>query len=139
MPIPIEEGSYGDGVARYRLRKVEPWGWMMWTHDGALWKESYSFDLGPITQADIDVGNHYTSTSPNSHFTQMRTVSLPTLEGRVSLRNYTATRVHRGRSSTRMIADRPDYLDLLNREFGIRLDVAYSALRPLRSVADVVE
>jgi N-hydroxyarylamine O-acetyltransferase len=77
-PMPLEEGRIeeDDGLA-YRLIAREPWGYMMQTREQDVWKDSYSFDLSVATPADIRVGNHFTSTSPDSLFTRTRTISLP--------------------------------------------------------------
>ena len=108
------------GVASFELSQRERWGWVLRTLEAGEWKSSYSFDLGHVTAEDIEVGNHYTSTSPKTHFTQLATVSLPTPEGRVSLRDLELTKVDGSSERSRQI-DPGSYLDFLRDTFGIEL------------------
>jgi N-hydroxyarylamine O-acetyltransferase len=119
-PLPLREGSTDCGVAAFELRRQEPWGWMLRTSDAGRWKPSYSFDLSLVTQADIELGNHYTSTSPKTHFTRLATASLPTAGGRVSLRDDELTVIEGSRETTRRI-DPEAYLEVLESTFGIEL------------------
>ena len=93
---------------------------MMRTLEAGEWKSSYSFDLGHVTTEDIEIGNHYTSTSPKTHFTQLATVSLPTPEGRISLRDLKLTEFDDSVERTREIEPK-FYLNLLRNTFGIEL------------------
>lgn len=84
------------------------------------WKPLYSFDLGHVTAEDIEVGNHYTSTSPQTHFTQMIVVGIPTPGGRNILRDLELTEVAAESSRSRTVGN-DSLLDLLDRTFGIEL------------------
>jgi N-hydroxyarylamine O-acetyltransferase len=119
-PLPLREGVTDCGVASFELSQLEPWGWMMRTLDAGEWKSSYSFDLGHVTAEDIEVGNHWTSTSPKTHFTQLATVSLPTTHGRKSLRNFELTEID-GTGEKIKETDTESYLELLRTTFGIEL------------------
>ena len=119
-PLPLDAGVTDCGVASFELGRREPWGWLLRTRESDDWKSSYSFDLGHVTTEDIEVANHYTSTSPNTHFTQMAVVSLPTPNGRISLRDLELTEVIGSDETTREL-DAESYLDLLRTTFGIRL------------------
>ena len=119
-PLRLREGVTDCGVASFELSQSEPWGWILKTLEAGEWKSSYSFDLGHVTTEDIEVGNHYTSTSPKTHFTQLATVSLPTPDGRVSLRSLELTEIDRAAECTRVI-DPESYLDVLRNTFGIEL------------------
>jgi len=120
-PLPLREGVTACGAAAFELSRCEPWGWMLRTGESGRWKASYSFDLGHVTPEDIAVGNHYTSTSPMTHFTQLATVSLPISEGRISLRDLQFTEVDTTGERTRRI-DPGSYLDFLREAFGIELE-----------------
>lgn len=120
VPLRLREGVSECGRHSYELRRVNPWGWMLRTLEAGTWKDSYSFDRSHATAADIEVGNHYTSTSPKSHFTQFCTASLPTPDGRVSLRGAVLTEVTGPDEKSRTI-DRDAYLDLVKDVFGIDL------------------
>ncbi len=119
-PLPLHEGATDCGIAGFELSRQEPWGWMLRTSEVGEWKPSYSFDLAHVTKADIEVANHYTSTSPNTHFTRLATVSLPTAGGRVSLRDRELIEI-RGTEETTRLIDPGSYLDLLKTTFGIEL------------------
>lgn len=119
-PLPLRAGVTDCGVAGFELSRREPWGWMLRTHEAGGWRESYSFDLDHVTTEDIEVANHYTSTSPNTHFTQLAVVSLPTAEGRISLRDLELTDVMRSEERARKV-EVECYLDILRDTFGITL------------------
>lgn len=119
-PLPLREGVTDCGVAGFELSRCDPWGWMLKSREPGGWKSSYSFDTGFVTAEDIELGNHYTSTSPKTHFTQLATVSLPTAEGRISLRDAEVTEIDGSGERTRRIA--PDsYLEFVRNTFGIEL------------------
>ncbi len=131
-PLPLKAGTYEHETGySFRLEEKAPWGWMMRTLDKEKWKDSYSFDLEYVTREDIEVGNFYTSHSPNTHFTQIRTASKPTETGRISLRNFTFTEIIGGEVKTMEIENSPAYLDFLKEKFGINLNVKYESLKKL--------
>jgi N-hydroxyarylamine O-acetyltransferase len=71
-----------DGRRRYR---IEPEG-----DERVLWagaQRSYRFGLTPLALADFEPGRLYHTTSPESHFTTRRVISLLTPDGRVTLRD----------------------------------------------------
>jgi N-hydroxyarylamine O-acetyltransferase len=130
MPLEVSRVEEGPGWA-FRFERREPWGFMMQTRMVDAWKDSYSFDLSHVTDADIAVGNHYTSTSSNSHFTRNRVASLPRVRGRVSILDFLLTETDEVAKSTRAIDSGPAYLEALAEYFGIELDAEYEDLRPL--------
>jgi N-hydroxyarylamine O-acetyltransferase len=118
-PLPLAEGaSFDDGVQACRLVRRDPWGWLMQTLDQGEWKDSYSFDRGVVTANDVRLGNWFTSTSPDTHFTRVRTVSRPTEAGRISLRDLVWTEIAHGKEESRTVDPR-EYLLLLADRFGI--------------------
>lgn len=119
-PLLFQEGVTDCGSASFELSRRKPWGWMLLTLDTGEWKSSYSFDTGHVTAEDIEIGNHYTSTSPKTHFTQLATASLPTPEGRISLRDLDLTEVDASGERTRKI-DPESYLEFIQSTFGIKL------------------
>lgn len=133
QPMLLEDGwEARDRFWGYRIERREPWGWLMSSFEGD-WRESYSFDLGHVTAQDVAVGNYYTSHSPDSHFTRMRVVSLPTPDGRVSLRDQELTRVVDGTPDVTAVPEGDSTLDLLRREFGIELDARFEDFRAVGS------
>jgi len=116
----------------FRIQKDDTWGYFLQSLERGIWKNSYSFDLSRIIDSDILVGNHFTSTSPKSHFTQLKVVSLPTPMGRISLREMEFTEVSNGASETQTLSSNEDYLNILHLRFGIKLDNSFEEFRPLR-------
>jgi N-hydroxyarylamine O-acetyltransferase len=119
-PLRLCEGVTATDAASYELAIERPWGWLLRTLEAGAWKASYSFDLGHVTAADIEVANHYTATSPRTHFTRECVVSLPTPDGRISLRDDVLTEVDGAGARTRTV-EPGHYLEVLRETFGIDL------------------
>ncbi len=79
---------------------------------------------------DRELGNHFTSTSPASIFTNMRCATLPNPRGRRSLRSGVVTVEHDGHKNESPEPSGQAFLDLLKSHFGIELDAPYEALAP---------
>jgi N-hydroxyarylamine O-acetyltransferase len=83
VPLVLDDpGEQDDGRRRYR---IEPDG-----DERILWagaRRSYRLGLTPYALGDFEPGRLYHTTSPESHFTARRVVSLLTLDGRVTLRD----------------------------------------------------
>ncbi len=128
-PIPLEIDQVCDlGSQRLRLVRTEPYGVMLQSFDGELWQNLYSFDMAYAGPGDIKYGNYYTSTHPDSIFTQDRMASLPTREGRITLHNRTLKILKEGTEKFIELADDQTYLEALKLHFGIELDVPYERL-----------
>ena len=135
-PIPLEINQVFDlGSQRLRLVKAEHFGLMLQSFGGDLWQNLYSFDLEYAGPGDIKYGNYYTSTHPDSIFTQDRIASLPTTEGRITLQNKT---LKIRQEDTERVIELPDdrrYLEALKQHFGIELDTSYDMLPPFPDVS----
>jgi len=83
VPLALDDPrEQGDGRRRYR---IEPDG-----DERILWagaRRSYRFGLTPFALGDFEPGRRYHTTSPESHFTAHRVISLLTPDGRVTLRD----------------------------------------------------
>jgi N-hydroxyarylamine O-acetyltransferase len=136
-PIPLEfnHPRIQDGLT-FQLTEAEPFGVMLQTLKKGRWLDLYSFDLGHVIPADIELGSHFTSTHPSSFFTFARAASLLTPEGRVSLLNRTLRIVTAEAEQVYELAEGKAYLDALKTHFGIELDASYDALRPLQRSDD---
>ena len=84
-----------------------------------------------VCPADIDYGNHFTSTHPRSFFTYARVSAIPVTNGAVTLYNYTLKETIAGNESVQELAEGQAYLDALKSYFGIELDVPYEDMHPL--------
>ncbi len=131
-PMPFELGreSLQDGVP-YRIIDAAKWGFMLQSQEEGEWQDLYSFELATVTDADIACGNHYTSTHPESFFTQLKTASLAKPDGRVSLLDFSLQTVSAGHSETQQLAPDESFLAALETHFGIELGVSYDAIQPL--------
>lgn len=138
-PIPFEPGRIArqDGF-EFRLIESPPFGSMLQIFEAGLWQNLYSFDLEHVCAADIESGNHFTSTSPKSFFTWSRVAALPNQSGRVSLNDFNLTVVADGRVTRTELEPGDGYLDRIKECFGIELDEPYAALKPVKQSRMVI-
>ena len=131
-PIPLEIGKFKqDANVEIRLSKHSELGWLYESKDKGDWKESYSFDLSMVIHSDIVLGNYFTTTSELTHFTKVKTASLPTKNGRISLNETLFTGIENGNVSKQYIQKDNRYLSLLKSEFGIELDIGFEEFKSL--------
>ena len=131
QPLPFEHGleTSHNGLP---LRIVDhELGHMLQAKEEAGWKDIYSFDLTPVVPADIDYGNHFTSTHPQSFFRSARIAVLFDPNGQSVVFNDTCTISRDGQTTSIDLPDDPTYLEKLKELVGIELDVEYGALPPL--------
>lgn len=87
------------------------------------WQNFYSFTLERYLSVDYIPVNYYTSTSPDSHFTQRRMITMPTTTGRLEMTNE-VLKISVGDDVQQVSAENLDeYLALLHNYFGIRLEL----------------
>jgi len=94
-PMPLADGEEvaGPDGARHRLARDPVFGWMLEREGHPLaenapndgWQKQYSFTLDEVFPADLEMGNWWTSTSPDSRFRQIRIASLVLPHGFASL------------------------------------------------------
>ncbi len=127
-PMPLRdraEAIAGDG-ARHRLRRVGlPDGeWVVErtgpvastdgrAKDNADWQAQYSFDLAPVMQADLDMGNHWASTWPQGRFVLSPIISLVLPTGFISLNAAMLTVARDGEVEKREITSAQEWRDVL--------------------------
>jgi len=111
-PIPLElnQPSISDGQ-KIRLMDDEKFGFILQTEKDDNWIDLYSFDLGYVLQADINYGNHYTSTHPDSFFVFARVAVLPVEDGVITLFNHTLQRQVAGEETVIELEEGQAYLD----------------------------
>ena len=138
-PLPLEDGAEAttaDG-AGHRLRKTGIAGslvgeWLLEragpasATDGRSaphgdWQPQYTFDLGEVAPDDLEQGNHWTLTRPDTRFTTLRVASIALPEGFAALTDRQMTVYSGGTSETRTIADVADYARTLREVFRIAL------------------
>ncbi len=72
-PIPMRDGAedeYPRGW-RFRMRRTEAGTWALSRMSAQGWEVAHTTDELAVTPADLQIGHHYTSTHPDSHFTTM--------------------------------------------------------------------
>ena len=112
----------------YRIDQHED-GYTLRAKVGDEWRPMYIFDLQRQEDVDYAVGNWYVSTHPDSSFSRQLMVARTGDGWRRTLNNGSFA-IHRtGHASERHeVADVAELIDLLQREFGIRLP-AHAGLR----------
>lgn len=87
-----------------------------------VWKPLYAFELQPYVQPDYEVWNWFTCTAPQSPFVTRLMCARPTPQGRHALIDNRYTyRPQQGEVTTRMLSNAEQLLEVLNRDFGIRV------------------
>jgi N-hydroxyarylamine O-acetyltransferase len=118
LPLALDDPrDQGDGRRRYR---IEPDG-----DERILWvgaTRSYRFGLTPLALADFEPGRVYHMTSPESHFTARRVISLLTPDGRVTLRDDRLIVTAGDDRREELIAGAGEWRRLAAERFGIDLD-----------------
>ena len=129
--MPLIEGATAEAPdgARFRLDRDALHGWMLLRdgHPGSTdgrstgsgFQPQYSFTLGQVWDADLELSNRWTSAAPESRFMQARIVSMVLPQGLAGL----TERVYRCRAGeqdmTADMVDPADYRARLSQIFGI--------------------
>ena len=128
-PIPLAFNQptthYGQTI---RLIEDEYYGIMLQLKKDSIWTNMYSFDLDYVCPGDIEYGNHYTSTSPNSFFTIARVAALPIQDGVITLLNNKLKKTLGGEKIEIQLEENQQYIESLETNFGIKLDASYEDL-----------
>ena len=131
-PLPLTDGAAATGPdgARFRLERSAD-GWMLVRHgDPALtdgratgrgWERQYGFTAEPAPDADLLLGNHWTSTAADSRFLQQRIVSIILPHGFATLTERTYRRKAGDTTTEDTISDPRVYHMRLGMMFGIDL------------------
>lgn len=117
--------THEDGFLSSRVRCDDEHGWIVSikenSRDDAVWEDIYSFQDVEIYQPDINMAYFYTLFSPESLLKNYRVASLPTDNGRISIRNNIFTEVSGLKSTSYEIADKEELLLILSSRFGINI------------------
>ena len=125
--IPVRTDEIADmQAAGYRLILKEPFGATLQRRETSDWHDQYAYSLEPVLAADIQLGNHYTSTSPDVHFTQRRITTLAHPRGRSDLLNMELTLTRDGQKESRTLSGGGEYMAALREHFGIELDADFA-------------
>ncbi|HJV91656.1 MAG TPA: arylamine N-acetyltransferase [Holophagaceae bacterium] len=128
-PIPLDGTEVVQSGLRYRLlregprmvlQRLKPEGWF----------DLYALEPEPVHAIDWEMGNHFTSTFPESRFVLTLTAQRPTPEARHSLRGATYTCLREGVETVRELRTHGELMSLLREAFGLELpeEVRFRAL-----------
>jgi N-hydroxyarylamine O-acetyltransferase len=120
-PLRLDEpGEQAQEWGAYRIRR-DGERRTLERREGDLWKPQYRFTLQPYELADFAEMCRYHQTSPESSFTQRRTCSLATADGRITLANMRLITTTRGGRRERELANQEEYRAALSERFGVEL------------------
>ena len=121
--------QYGD---RYRLRRDPELGTVLQKEMQSQFLDLYAFREDELTlKIDLEMGNHYISTWPDSVFRLERMCSLAQPWGRITLSNMELTIRRDGQSGSRLLAPGPEYMSAIAEHFGIHLGTRYEDFVPI--------
>ncbi|MDY0078363.1 MAG: arylamine N-acetyltransferase [Bacteroidales bacterium] len=135
VPIPLvfnEPVIYENHT--YRLIDNEVFGYMLQHKHGEEWRNLYSFDLSYVCPGDIEYGNYYTSTNPNSIFVSARVAALPVKNGMITLFNNSLKKVILGKEEVILLKNDQSYFSMIAQAFGININAQFEDLKPLSKV-----
>lgn len=131
-PIPlIFNKTFSTDQQKFRLINDDKFSIMLQIQQNQQWNNLYSFELNHVCAGDIDYGNHFTSTHPQSTFYSSRIASLATAQGGITLHNHTLRIKTENEIQQRELSDGDEYLTALKEYFGIDLHCSYAQLKPL--------
>lgn len=122
LPLKLSDGQEGsrDAMA-WRIDADTDFGWRLSFAEKGAWKRLYCFDLQPVYAADIALSNHWSSSHPQSLFTQ-GPLAVKHMDGGRNVLVAGRLGRHRGeRIETRTLANLDSLLALLEQEFGLIL------------------
>jgi N-hydroxyarylamine O-acetyltransferase len=116
-----QETVTGEDGLTHRLRTDTEHGWMLDQWRDNEWQPQYSFTLDRVMNSDLDMSNHWTSTSPKSRFVQNQIASIILPQGVFSLLGKSAAHIQGGVTKLHEIFDADTMKSILIENFGITL------------------
>jgi len=106
----------------YRLVDAEDDHLILERREAETWKPQYRFTLQPYELSAFAEMCRYHQTSPDSPFTQRRTCSLATAEGRITVTGMRLIVTDRGEREERELGTHKEWIAALRKDFGIELE-----------------
>jgi N-hydroxyarylamine O-acetyltransferase len=120
LPVPFGNGQQTRQFA-WTFRVVEDAGaWVLRSRAGESWEDLYAFTQEPQHPVDYEIANWYTSTHPESRFTQTLTAQQVAPDVRRILRNREYSEDRGTEVARRTLADDDEVLAMLAETFGLR-------------------
>lgn len=131
-PLPLVEGAEAagpDGAKHRLIHDTRGWVLLRDGHPGTTdgrgagegWVEQYSFTLAEVAPVDLVLSNHWTSTAPETRFTELVVVSIALPRGFAALTGRSYKRHSAGEDTAAEIDDPRVYRMRLSMMFGIDL------------------
>lgn len=125
-PLLLQDGyEHSHSFLSSRVRKSLTHGWIVSVKENskpeAVWEDIYAFHDIEVTEPDINMAYFYTLHSPDSLLKTNKVASLPTENGRISIRNKVFTEVEGLCSSSIDINSSEELSLLLSTRFGINI------------------
>jgi N-hydroxyarylamine O-acetyltransferase len=124
-PLPWNTGVIvSQSPDSFRLDEADNGEIMLSRLAGSTWKDLYSLLPCAVRVQDYIPANHYTSTHPDSYFTQVPVAALTTEDGRITLRGRFVRSLGANGETERELATIEELIQVLSLEFGLaNLDV----------------
>jgi N-hydroxyarylamine O-acetyltransferase len=119
VPVPVDGHAHTQFQNTYRVVEEGVLQVLQYFHHGA-WEDLYAIEPGERFPIDFLVGNHYTSTYPESRFVTTLTAQLPGPEVRRILRNRAYAEVRGDRAEGRELGPE-EVIPVLREAFGIEV------------------
>lgn len=111
------------GGEAYRLVDEDDEHLVLERYEKESWQPQYRFTLQQYGLSDFTEMCHFHQTSPESPFTQRRTCSLATPEGRMTVTGMRLIITDRGEREERELATHEEWIAALREQFGIELNM----------------
>lgn len=121
MPLVADMVTETEDGARHRLVRDADHGWMLERDGGSGWMRQYSFTTDAVWPEDLEMGNHYTATRPDTRFTSLVIASRARADGYDSLVDKVLTTSRMGVPQVEEIADADRYRAVLAERFDLAL------------------
>ena len=119
LPVALESGLSSHQFAWW-FRAIERDGlWVMQSARAGVWEDVYAFTLEPQLAVDFEVAHHYTSTHPDSRFTQVLIAQRVAPQVKVTLRHRELTHDTGTDVMSRTLASDDELVQVLVESFGL--------------------
>lgn len=129
LPLVLDEELSTD-LQTFRFIEDCDFGWLLQLFEDGQWINLYSLDMAHVCLGDIEYGNHYSSTSPNSIFTHNSIAARATVDGSVTLLNRTLKVKKVGEVKQQELVDEQSYLAALSCYFGLEGAIDFQSIVP---------
>lgn len=121
LPIPLKPGLfYEDSYGNYTLESLNENKFLYKFKEMQDWVKRYIFTTTPRKFADFSEMCNYHQINPNSFFTQRKFITLPTLDGRITIVGNSYKQSFRGRLIKEKELSKKEYRKILLKCFGIK-------------------